>query len=513
MDPSTVSPMFKHVLITLAATILLSSCSSASTAPPIGISTLDWEHVTICPAADIGEVPPDFSEARCQTTGLANIDPQNRLIWIRAVVPLTRINGSNGEPLALFISGKMSSAVYFNGALIGENGRPSAKPENEVAGLMDAIFYPPQNLFHIGENEIVLLASSHQGYLQLASPIHMIGIAPADLLNKEILAQSAPVLITLGVFVLGSLYFGVMAVIGVSRFQFALLGIMSLSAGGQLISESLRGLVPYSYPIQDLRLIAITAFSAIFGMCVALHIFRTFKAANLHWVIAGITTLCASVIIFAGGFDFKALGAMTTPLLACLVATAYWAKQRRQHAFEYFLILLAFVAAIFVFETLFLDLIFFLLVAFFLLILFVYQARSLAAEARERRSEEARANRLEQALAQLGEHSEPDYIDVKEAGKLERIATVDIMHCSGADGYCELTLANGRTLLHNASLNEMEDALPATFLRIHRSHIVNIRFIQSLVRDASGTGTLQLQDSIALPVSRRIMPKVRQALT
>ncbi len=123
------------------------------------------------------------------------------------------------------------------------------------------------------------------------------------------------------------------------------------------------------------------------------------------------------------------------------------------------------------------------------------------------------ANRLEQALAQLGEHSEPDYIDVKEAGKLERIATVDIMYCSGADGYCELTLANGRTLLHNASLNEMEDALPATFLRIHRSHIVNIRFIQSLVRDASGTGTLQLQDSIALPVSRRIMPKVRQALT
>jgi len=146
------------------------------------------------------------------------------------------------------------------------------------------------------------------------------------------------------------------------------------------------------------------------------------------------------------------------------------------------------------------------------MLLFVDQALTLGEEARERRSEEARANQLEQALAEIEERAETNHIDIKSAGKIERITTSQIIHCSGASGYSEITLVGGRTVLHSATLNELEAMLPATFLRVHRSHLINVMHVKSLNRDPSGTGTLAFVEGIDVPVSRRIMPKVRQAL-
>ena len=50
-------------------------------------------------------------------------------------------------------------------------------------------------------------------------------------------------------------------------------------------------------------------------------------------------------------------------------------------------------------------------------------------------------------------------------------------------------------------------------LRVHRSHIVNTAFVDALERDPSGVGRLLLSNGAAVPVSRRIMPKVRSALS
>ena len=283
-------------------------------------------------------------------------------------------------------------------------------------------------------------------------------------------------------------------------------------AAGQLISEALRGLIPYTYPIHDLRLLAITTFSAAFGLSVAFHIFRTFKASRLAWIMAGLAMLTLITVLTVEGYDYKALGGMLSPLLAGLLATGLWSYQRRPRAFLYFISLLVFVASMVTFQGLFLDTVFFLLVAFFLMLLFVDQALTFAEEARERRSEEARANQLEQALAEVEERAETNHINVKSAGKMERIATSQIVHCKGAGGYSEIVLVGGRTILHTAALSELEEMLPATFLRVHRSHLINVMYVKTLSRDPSGTGTLELSEGEDVPVSRRIMPKVRQAL-
>ena len=95
---------------------------------------------------------------------------------------------------------------------------------------------------------------------------------------------------------------------------------------------------------------------------------------------------------------------------------------------------------------------------------------------------------------------------------MERISTNQIGYCRGASGYAEIMLLDGREILHSVTLAELEDTLPATFLRVHRSYLVNTEFVQSLERDPAGTGMLTLTDGSEIPVSRRVMPQVRQAL-
>lgn len=95
---------------------------------------------------------------------------------------------------------------------------------------------------------------------------------------------------------------------------------------------------------------------------------------------------------------------------------------------------------------------------------------------------------------------------------MECISTNDIVSCSGADSYAEILLNGGREILHGATLAEMEKTLPATFPGVHRPRLVNTDRVRSLRRDTSGTGALILVDGSEIPVSRRIMPQVQQAL-
>lgn len=474
--------------------------------------SLDWGRITVCPVSAVDRGPPSFDAPDCKTVAPQEIDPQHKFIWVRTIVRLDAVRGKNGEPFSVYVSGKMSSEVYLNGQLIGSNGTPGETAALETVGVMDAQFFPPQGLFQKGDNEIVLKASSHNGYIVLSWPVHAVGIGTTGIYANGSLPQYIPALVTLGLFIMGALYFATMGVIGPQRTRFWILCSICFFAAVQLVAEASRGLWPYPYPVHDLRLISIAVSSTGFGLSVAFHIFRIYAQAAALKITLGLAVLCVFILIFTPGFDYKALMGMTLPLVAALVATGFWSHQGRRRAFLYFVIVLVFVAAIFSLQGLFLDTLFFFLVAFFLLLIFIEQAFTLAEEAHQRRKEEARADRLSLALEEAKERTSVSEISIKSAGKMERIATSEILHCNSVDGYAEIVLTGGRTLLYTTSLNDLEGELPANFLRVHRSHLINVNYVGSLSRDRSGTGMLTLVGGAQVPVSRRIMPKVRQAL-
>ncbi len=481
--------------------------------PAMAVTWIDRDEVIICPASSADPLQiPDFSSPGCNAATASAIDPQGKLIWVKTNLTLSETSGPVGEPLALFVSGKMASIFYLNGKLVGQNGQPGMDAATEQPGLMDATLYPPQDSYREGSNSVVFLASAHHGIINLASPIHMIAVGPAGNASDQLLRHYWPSIITLGLFILGAIYFGITGIMRLSRKKSLLLSLICTFAALQLFSEILRGLIAYSYPVHDWRLLAITVFSAGFGLTVAFHVFSTFMQKGILLPMIGVTGASALAAFFMPGFDDKTLSAMLLPLAASLIVTGYARYKRQRRAFGYFCALLVFVAAIALFPYLFLDTIFFYLVASLLLFLFVEQAFAYAREVDERRIEEARGNRLELALEQAREREEATEISVKSAGRMERVSADQIKYCKGASGYTEIVLIDGREILHAVTLSEMEELLPTIFIRVHRSYLVNTNFVQSLNRDVTGTGRLTLVDGSQLSVSRRTMPAVRKAL-
>lgn len=497
------------ILITLGMIVF----SNNLFAQKLNIHMFDPEDITLCPADPNISAPPDFTHSNCQKLSIDKVDPQDNLIWIKAYINIAKNEYDHNRPYALIVSGKMSSKVFLNGKMVGQNGKPAKNSKLERPGKMDAQFYAPQSLFKEGQNEVIILASSYNGIVKLNQPIHAIAIGPANIGTNDLLPIISPALMTLGLFIIGFIYFALIGILGSSRTRSWTFALICFFASAQLLSETLRGLYQYDYPIHDLRIIAIAVFSAGFGLSVSFHIFKTFMKNHIIRAMIIMAILSLIALIFVPGYDYKALISMIIPLVISLFATSYWSYRRVERAFLYFIALSTFVASIIIFKSLFLDTIFFFLIAFFLLLLFMEQALTLSDEEKLRRKEQARSNQLENAIIQAKERDKSSEIIVKSAGKVEHIQTSDIIYLTSANGYTEIHLQSQRSLLHSMTLNELEETIPNIFLRIHRSHLINIMFVKSLKRDPSGTGTLTLNDGTQLPVSRRIMPKVRQALS
>lgn len=477
---------------------------------------VDVDAVTACPASQADTTPPDFSAPGCRTTGLWTVDPQHRSLWLRARLDVPPALLTASTPLGLFVSGKFATTAWVNGRRIGGSGIPGFDAGSETPGRMDAVIAIPSGTLRPGSNEIVLLASGHAALLQLETPVHAVGISayadPAD----PILRAYWPSLVTFGIFLLGVLYFGVASLRGADRTGSLLLCLVSLFAAGQLLAEASRGLFPYPYSFHDLRLLLIVACSLGFGICLAAHVIRRFRMPRPWQALSAVVLVTATAVALTTAYDLKALFAMLCPVFLCALATAYWWWQRTPGAAMYCIALLLFGALSFIFGGLFLDAVFFFLVAGLLLFLFAQQAAALAREQQSRIALASRARQLEAALDQAQARAQPQAhahtIRIIDTGRIELVSTDKISHCSGAGDYVELHFTDGSARLHGGSLYELEAELPPAFLRVHRSHIVNTAFVESLKREASGVGQLRMSTGETVPVSRRIMPTVRRTI-
>ncbi|WP_300543284.1 LytTR family DNA-binding domain-containing protein [Maricaulis sp.] len=498
--------------IPILALLLLLLAPQAPAQVPI---LVDTATVRACPAGGAMLPPADFTGPDCIVTDLWSLDPQGRELWVEARLVPGAGHLAGEAPLGLAVSGKMSSEVWLNGTRLGANGRPGPDRASEIPGQMDAIFYVPRSLVREGENTVVMHVSAMHGFLRLAAPVHGVMLtAYGDPVQRIALAYW-PALITFGCFVLGFLFFGVMAVRDEDREGSALLALASFFAGGQLLSEASRGLFAYPYPFHDFRLVLIVGFAFAFGLCLNAYLLQKLSGLRLRargLRLAGIALVMLGVVALTPGFDGKTGYTLLTATGIGAAWCALWTWQRKPGAWIYLALMTGFAALVPVFQGEFLDLYFFIASAALLLFLFYRQALTLVRDRQRRRAEELRAQRLETALAEARQRLAPAQLQLVSAGRVDYVATDRIVQLKGAGDYVEVHFQDGRTALYNGSLTGLEDELPGTFLRVHRSHIVNTAFVSALERDGSGIGRLLLSNGTDAPVSRRIMPKVRSAL-
>lgn len=124
------------------------------------------------------------------------------------------------------------------------------------------------------------------------------------------------------------------------------------------------------------------------------------------------------------------------------------------------------------------------------------------------------AARLEQSLSRARQQMagtgvfaprrahEADRLMVRDNDVIHLVPTADIHWIAAAGNYAELHLA-GRSLLMRATMLQLEDTLPESFVRIHRDTIVQLNFVRQLHRYPSGQYRVVLCDGTERPVGRR----------
>jgi two-component system response regulator LytT len=133
--------------------------------------------------------------------------------------------------------------------------------------------------------------------------------------------------------------------------------------------------------------------------------------------------------------------------------------------------------------------------------------------------------RLAKAFNRLLENSQKSYygcrfLSVKKQGVIELIPVADIAFIQAEGHYSLLNLYSGEpllekdvaspTYLHSKNIEKIMMLLPTSFLRVHRSYIVNMNNVKRIIIKEGGRYTLQIDDDLELPVGRTKYKEVKE---
>lgn len=126
--------------------------------------------------------------------------------------------------------------------------------------------------------------------------------------------------------------------------------------------------------------------------------------------------------------------------------------------------------------------------------------------------------RLFKALARFtqldGHHSIAlQQLAIKKPQGLIYLPLTDIAYLRADGHYTQLHCIDGRIELHSKSIDKLMSLLPATFIRVHRSYVVQRQQIRVLQINSGGIYTLALHHGEEIPVSRSRYPALKQALS
>lgn len=118
---------------------------------------------------------------------------------------------------------------------------------------------------------------------------------------------------------------------------------------------------------------------------------------------------------------------------------------------------------------------------------------------------------IAQALESVMARMDPRRIPLATEEGVKLVQLSDILRCEGDGNYTTYYLIDGSSVLTSRNLGKAEEKLAAEgFLKVHQSHLVNTRHVESFLRKDGGTILMSNGDEV--PVSRRLKANVQQWL-
>ncbi len=100
---------------------------------------------------------------------------------------------------------------------------------------------------------------------------------------------------------------------------------------------------------------------------------------------------------------------------------------------------------------------------------------------------------------------------IREANKIHSVTCSEIQYITANSPYLNIITVQ-RKFLHSATLRDMEKALGANFARVHKSAIVNIKFIQSMESRQNGDYDLIMKDGCSIRASRNYIAVLKEKM-
>ncbi len=132
-------------------------------------------------------------------------------------------------------------------------------------------------------------------------------------------------------------------------------------------------------------------------------------------------------------------------------------------------------------------------------------------KAEQKRNVSEMSSNIKVLLENLKTKTTSKKIVLSTSEKIHVVETDDIIRCESDDYYTRFFFTDGKALLISKTLKETEQLLgDLDFLRPHKSHLVNIKFIKGFLKNDGGY--IVLSDGSKVPVSRRKKEKVIQTI-
>lgn len=449
--------------------------------------------------------PPDCSAPRGQTVWC---DPSDARIlargggpvWVRQTVVRNRPVLSGEPPLTVQVVALASSDIYWNGRLIGRNGRPGEDRAHEIPGRFVYSVIIPSERIRQGENNLAIRLSSHHLQAPVLFPLQAVHVSPYSDPLAATLRTYLPALILGAGLALAGAGFAAAYLYDRSRRGLSLMVAMSAAVVVQLAAETMRAFYAYPYTWHLPRLTVVAVCAGLTGVLAARYAAWRFTPTWQATVTR--TTVAAGILglLLLPGYDIKAGAALIAGLIGVGICAVQGLRQGLRTAWAALAAVALALGLIAVQGAAFLDGGYYIAVAAVFAALLFEQFGPAALRARAEPPPQPAAPAQSPSTGAV----------VVLTGRDRRLVPVETIRAvRAADDYCEVLLTDGRVLLHTAPLSRLLNEVPQ-LRRIHRSHAVNPDHV---VGAKVGDGLKLILDGLRpIPVGRTYRPQAEALL-
>jgi len=113
-------------------------------------------------------------------------------------------------------------------------------------------------------------------------------------------------------------------------------------------------------------------------------------------------------------------------------------------------------------------------------------------------------------LWKIGEKKK--YLSIYSSGRKQLIPIAEIQYMDAKGNYTKITLFDKTTYFYQYGISEALARLPNSFVRVHRSHVINLKYVDSLLTKSGSNYQILLSTGQILPVGRVYLREIRRYL-